>query len=299
MSADEEVGGRRARRSTFGDGAPASDDAFAVLLAGEQTDAAPGGKVKKKVGKAAKAPKPVAKAKRPRPARRPANALDVGGVPRVDLLPTELRNARAWRVARGRALIIVLLAAILVLAGVGTALWHAATTDLARDAAAARTVELTDRQGRFGDVSALLSRITRSEEALATASADEVDWPRLLDDLGRALPAGSRVTTVAVDSTTPLTEIAQPADPLRGARIGTLTFTAFTPTIPDTAAWVRALNEVEGFENATPRAAVAEAPDALGTGVLGYTIEIAVDLTDRRLVTPPEAEAPAEEEDAS
>ncbi|MER7797895.1 hypothetical protein [Microbacterium sp. NPDC096154] len=229
----------------------------------------------------------------PKP-KRNADQLPIGGVPRVDLLPPELKEARAWRQARGRSLILLLCAALMVLAGVaGATAWARVNID-ARDAAQARTDELLSLQSQFTEVNAVQGGINAAEQALTQAGATDVLWATVLDDLRATLPSQARVTSLTIEAPSPGAPLAAPTDVLQsGERAATVTFTALTAEVPDVSAWVRAVERIEGVTFVSPRASTTLEDEP------GYTVEMAFDLSTERLRTPPEADEGATEDGAA
>lgn len=225
-------------------------------------------------------------------AKHRADQLPIGGVPRVDLLPPELKAAREWRRARNKAVLLVLGAALVVLAASGAAGWWAALNGDQRTAAQARTTQLLAEQSEFVEVNQVQGAIAATERALAQASAGDVIWGELLTDLQGALPAGARITTVTIESSSPMQELAPPIDPLRTSRIASVTFSAVTTSVPDVVTWTRAVLDVPGVVYAAPRSTVADETAS------AFTVEMSVDISAERLRHQPEGSEPAEGSDA-
>ena len=75
---------------------------------------------------------------------------------------------------------------------------------------------------------------------------------------------------------------APPTDPLQAPSVGQLAFTARSLTVPDTAAWIDALNAIPGFAR---RVGVSAAVVEDDTGTY-YTVSATVQLTDATLLAP-------------
>jgi Tfp pilus assembly protein PilN len=275
-------GNRRARRALVGTGP------VAELSPPDPTDGA-GGPLADSEDR--RRPKP-ARLPRSRPSKSTRNAeqLPIGGVPKVDLLPPELKEAREWRRARGRALILVLLGALVMLTAVAAATWWAQLNTAARDAAQARTDELLAMQSEFVEVNQVQGAIRSAEDALAQASTTDILWRDLLVDLQRTLPAGTRITTLTIESSSPTAALALPTDPLRAERVASVTFTAVSASVPDVVSWTRAVLDVPGVVYAAPRSTIAD--ESLST----FTVEMSVDVDGERLRNQPEAAEDAETE---
>ncbi|WP_345750795.1 hypothetical protein [Microbacterium rhizophilus] len=246
-----------------------------------------------KAGKRPKAPKGAPALKPPKAPQQRPDQLAIGGVPKVDLLPPELKDARAWRRARGRALIIILCGMLVLLAGVLATTWLARTSTDARDAAQARTDELLAMQSEFVEVNAVQGGIAAAEQALAQAGATDILWTPTLADLRASLPAQARITALTIDASNPSTPLAAPTDVLEpGDRVATVTFTALTPRVPDVSTWVRAVEQIGGVVFVAPRVTQVLEDEP------GYTVEMTFDIGAERLrnAPAPEDDATAEEE---
>lgn len=255
----------------------------------------PGKRPKAAKGKKAQpeaVPQPVAVAKAPR-AR--ADQLRLGGVPKVDLLPPELKAAREWRQARNRSLLIVLLALVLVLAGFGAATGWAQVHALARDIAQSRTDDLLAQQSEFVEVNQVRGDISAAEQALEDASASDIAWIPFLTELSATIPAQSRLTTLTIEMPSPGTPLTAPTDALQGERVATVRFTAMSARVPDVAAWSRAIEQMGGVVFVAPRA-TSKIEDGAG-----YEVEMTFDISAERLRNAPDAldeDQPDAEEDA-
>lgn len=217
--------------------------------------------------------------KRPSAPKAGRNQLPIGGAPRVDLLPPDLRAQRAGRRARDGALVMILIAALVLLAGMGGAWWlQKLSTDL-RDAAQATTEDLTARQAQFAEVNGVLADIRTSETALDRARATDILWASVLVDLQGTLPPGARVTELTIQAPAPATPLSPATDVLQGERAATVSFKALATNAPDASAWMRAVEQIGGVVFVAPRV----------TQVLedqpGYTVEMVFDLSSERLIT--------------
>jgi hypothetical protein len=67
-------------------------------------------------------------------------------------------------------------------------------------------------------------------------------------------PAGVTLKSVAADSASPIAMYQQSTDPLQGPRVGTISLEAMSPTLPDVASWVSALEALDGVVDAVPGA---------------------------------------------
>ena len=180
----------------------------------------------------------------PRPSKGEAV---VGGEPRVDLLPAEVHVGRRQRTLARRAWLgVVVVGAAVALAVAGASL-NAAQAGSELTTAEGETNTLLQQQQKYAEV-----RTTEQQSALIEAgqrvgAATEVDWSAYIAGLQAALPAGVTISALGVDSADPTTAYAQPTTPLQGQRIGTITVTVDSPTIPSVPDWTDSLRKLRGY----------------------------------------------------
>ena len=176
----------------------------------------------------------------------------VGGAPRVDLMPPEIRLRRSQlRTRRSLRLALLGVFVIVVVACAGTwafnGLAQAALTE-----AAAQQQGLVAEQAKYSDVTIVKASIKLIEAGQIVGDSSEIDWQSYLTKLQATLPTGVTLTTVTVDSATPLKSFAQTVTPLQGGRIATLEFTASSVSLPSIPLWLDGLKTLPGFVDATP-----------------------------------------------
>lgn len=178
--------------------------------------------------------------------------LVIGGMPKADLLPPEIKAGEKARAQR-RGLLAVFALVLLIVGGA-----YAGVTFLAQsaqgelDAANARSAQIIAEQAKYAEVSQAQQGIAAVEAARLTAMATEIDWGTELEAVMDTLPDGSDLSALTVSSTTPVVSVATPSSPLEGGRVAELQLTVLTNGLPNTAKWVRDLSELEGFVDATP-----------------------------------------------
>lgn len=191
----------------------------------------------------------------------------VGGPPRAELLPPEVGQAVKARATRRLLVFAVIVATGIVAAGVVGATVLSASSAMALAQATDEGNRLVQAQGEFAEVRRVSTMIAKAEEGLEIGSVTEIPWKDYFGEIQGSLPAGVLVTNFSAETATPTIPYALPSAPLQGERIGELTFTAFSPTLPDVEAWLNGLEKVKGFVDASP-----------GTVVLaedgGYTVSI-------------------------
>jgi Tfp pilus assembly protein PilN len=195
--------------------------------------------------------------------------------PRVNLLPPSTISRRAVRRAkRGGALGVA--AALLVVAGswaVGAA--QASTAQDEVDTALARTSALQAQQAQYAAAPQTLRALRATEDARATAMAQDVSWAAFVGTLSAALPAGAWLDGVQATLTTDDASTAPAVDATAGASgaaadEGSITITARSTSYEDVAAYLDALATVPGVADAYLMTATMDSAQAVP--VVSFTI---------------------------
>ena len=167
-------------------------------------------------------------------------------VPRVDLLPPEIRSARRFKHTQRRLGAAV---ALTLVAVAGATVWaqmqvDAAQTDL--EAAQSQVTHLKSQQTQFADVPKVLNRLDSARAARANALGHDVLWYRYLDDLALSSPNSVRLGSLNVTVTDSL---AAPGNPLEATGLGTVTFSGYTTgAFPGVAQWLTSVSTVHGMD---------------------------------------------------
>lgn len=172
--------------------------------------------------------------------------LVVGGEPRVDLLPPEMRRARKDATIRAGMLVLLAGLVVAVVAGsFGTSLLAAAAeAELATEQA--KTTELFQQQQEFIEVRQNTQQIALVEAAVRVGSSTLVDWETLFATLTAAFPENTSVQSFTIQSATPLLGLPQAVTPLARPGIATIVFEVRTPTLLESEVWVRSLSSIDG-----------------------------------------------------
>jgi Tfp pilus assembly protein PilN len=177
--------------------------------------------------------------------------LVVGGSPRVNLLPPEVHAERRDAVLRRRLGMAVLGVVVVTVLGVGAATLNSSAALTRYDEARDDTTSLLSQQGKYIEVRLLAQRLDELQEARQTGSATEILWRDFLDNIRLSLPGGVVMETVLVSAANPVVALAQPTAPLQGPRTVTVVFTGTSTTVPDSAAWLRGMENVTGYVDAS------------------------------------------------
>jgi hypothetical protein len=202
---------------------------------------------------AAGEPEKPTKGRAPGPVRGgAASNAAVGGAPRADLMPPEIRLKRSQlRTRRSLRLALFGVFLLVVVACGGTWAWSAlAQTALA--SAQSQQQALVAQQAKYSEVTTLQNGITLIQAGQVVGDATEIDWQDYLTKLQATLPAGVALKTVSIGTADPMTAYAQSTTPLEGDRIATLSFTATSSSLPSIPVWLDGLKTLPGFVDATP-----------------------------------------------
>lgn len=183
---------------------------------------------------------------------RDSDALIIGGEPRVDLLPPEVKAGNKATALLSKLGLILVVVLILVAGGVTAASLYSASAQARLAAAQARTDELFVEQTTYSEVRQIENEITLVKGALTVGASTEVDWQEYLTEVRAKLPGDVTVDTVTVESAAPFQLYTQPTAPLQSERVATLTIGLTSPVLPTVPAWLEALKELPGYADATP-----------------------------------------------
>lgn len=170
----------------------------------------------------------------------------LGALPRVNLLPPEIEEARRFRKVQG-GLAAGVLAAVGVMAAL--TLLAASNVNQAQSQLDASTVRQTALQGqiaKYSDVPVVTAKVDAAEAQLSQAMGQEVRWSYFLNDLSLTVPHKVWLTSMTVTQNVDAAAAVVPATGLLTPGIGTLTFAGSGYTHNDVAAWLDALAKQKG-----------------------------------------------------
>jgi hypothetical protein len=185
-------------------------------------------------------------------ARPGGGDLVVGGSPRVDLMPPEIRIKRSQlRTRRNLRLGLVGVVAVTLVACGGAFAWNA-VTQASLGLAQIRQQQLLSQQNQFGEVTKTSSEIALIQAGQRVGASTEVQWGPYLDALQAAMPAGMALTNVSVESASPVKSFDQPVVPLQGGRIATIAIQVSSSGMPSAGDLLDNLSQLPGFADASP-----------------------------------------------
>ena len=180
-------------------------------------------------------------------------------VPRVNLLPPEVIEARRFRLTR-KILVGVVLGVVL-LCGVGT-LWAQQQVGSARSAleiTRSHTVALQRQQAQYAEVPKVSAELDAARVSREQAMSSDVLWYRFLTDLAVNTPDGATLSSVTITMTGstagPAATGLRPTG-LRPTGLGTVKVSGDAGRYSDVAAWLDASARVNGLTGTTLQSAV-------------------------------------------
>jgi len=186
--------------------------------------------------------------------RLPDDELIIGGEPRADLLPPEVKaGLRSTTLRRGLLIAVVTIVA-LVAGGIGAATWQAMQGRARLVAAQSRTAELLTEQMQYLEVRRAKEAVNVTIAAQHVAGSTEIDWKDYLQRVRAVLPSEVAIDSVTIDAATPLAPYGQAAAPLQPVRVATVTLLVTSPTLPGVPDWLRGFQELPGYADAAPGA---------------------------------------------
>lgn len=180
--------------------------------------------------------------------------LVIGGEPRVDLLPPEVRASQRGRSTR-RMLVYAVVAVVVVTAvAAGGSTIAAAQAQVDLVTAQLETGSILVQQKKFLEVKKVQNDVAVVQAGQQVGASTEIQWKDYLDKVQGTLPSGVAIQSVTIESSTPLAAFAQSTVPLQGPRVATVTFEVTSPVLPQLPQWLASLGTLPGFADATPDA---------------------------------------------
>jgi Tfp pilus assembly protein PilN len=197
-------------------------------------------------------------------------------LPQVNLLPPAVRAARSLRkVKRWLAIALVLVVALCAV-GYGFSLFTESQAANQLTQAQNDTTRLEAQKQKYAEVPRVLSALAGATSARTLGMSTEVQWKGYLDAITAVLPDKVSIESFTVTGATPMTPAVPATNPLQGASVGQIQFTGRSATVPDTSAWIDALNSIPGFADAWVSAVTVTA----NSTATYYTVESKVQFTD-------------------
>ena len=176
----------------------------------------------------------------------------IGGEPRVDLLPPEVRAQQKGRVLR-RALVVAVVAVVFITAGgIAAATWEAQRSRASLAVVEARTAELLAAQGEYAPVRRAQAELDATVAARQLATSVDIDWNDYLRQIRARLPGDVVIGAVVLDAGSPWAPYGQATAPLQPSRVATVNLTLTTPTLPSVPDWLDEMATLPGYADSAP-----------------------------------------------
>ncbi|MHA6693289.1 hypothetical protein [Homoserinimonas sp. A520] len=218
----------------------------------------------------------------------------VGGEPRIDFLPPEIKAAKQARKSRRVLLALVVLVMVLCAGGYVFATTLALQSQERLAAEQSRTQELLQEQLKYSDARAAANQLAVVEDARLVGSAAEVLWREYLAAVQGTVPAGVSITTFTVDSVSAFEVPPELTVPLQTKRVASLSLSAASPGLAEIDQWMVALRGLRGYADSTVTSITLQE----GVYMANVVLNVNADAFERRFFEEvPEETTPAEGED--
>ena len=207
---------------------------------------------------------------------RKTNGFAVGGSPRADLLPPEIKAGKLARAQRRGLLAIFILVVGLVAVGFVASGVYSAASQLALNAANERTGTLLAEKAGYIEVTQVNSQLRVAEAARLIGASTEVDWNAFLQALYVTMPEGAVIDVLSVAGSSPMEEFPQASSPLQPVRMAEIVITASMNDVSAVPGWLDKLATLPGYTDATPGSIALKT-----TG--GYTVTVTMHIDDGAL----------------
>ncbi len=181
-------------------------------------------------------------------------------IPRVNLLPVEIIEARQFRQTKITLACIVLGTLVVAAAGVFWAQMGVNAADEELATAESEIVRLQTEQTRYAAVPMVAAQLAAANAARTQAMGTDVLWYRYLNDVRDAQPTNVKLDSLTLTVTAASAGVS--ADVLSVPGIGTITTAGTAAEYSQVSAWLEALNKLNGTSSSTlTNASKAESPD--------------------------------------
>jgi Tfp pilus assembly protein PilN len=205
------------------------------------------------------------------PARSVVRAA-VAPLPRVNLLPAEIREVTRLRALQAGLAGGVLTATALVALVAVDAVADAQTARDELVAAQAASVAVQAQVTELEYVRDVYTKVETTEASVTAARAAEISWAHLLNDLSLTTPEGVWIETVTVAPGGAAT--GDPAAAGSPRSYGTITYTGRGRTHDDVATWLETLAGQPGLADATFTTSAQDATRAVPTVTFSSTATV-------------------------
>ena len=217
--------------------------------------------------------------------------LVIGGEPRIDFLPFEIKERKKNRRSR-RSLIFLVIAVVgACIVGYVFTAGLAVQAQLQLDTERARTQFLLKEQSKYAEARTVAGDIDNSKAAALVGSSTEIMWKSYLRELKNVMPSNTTIVAFGIDSQNTLELAPVVTAPLEQPRVATLAFTARTNSLARADQLTVNVKELPGFADATTTTIAAEDDSSYMVNVI---VHINDSVFERRFFENPVAEDDAD-----
>lgn len=176
-----------------------------------------------------------------------ATGLVIGGEPRIDFLPPEVKERKNARKTRRGLIALVIVVMVACAGGYVFATSLALQSQGALADEQAKTAALLAEQAEYSEVRTVAAQLAAVKDARLMGTAAEILWMAQLAELQASLPAGMLIIKADIDSVSAMEPAPVVTVPLETERVATVKMTATAPTLASIADWLDNLRELPGF----------------------------------------------------
>ncbi|TQK75605.1 PilN domain-containing protein [Rarobacter incanus] len=206
------------------------------------------------------------------------------GLPQVDLLPPEVRDGRRLG-ARRRILTYAVLGVLAaVVLAIGGTYVVKLTADNRLEDANNRSTQLAAEKKKYSEVVGVIKSIDSTKKVRDFSVVTEINWADYIDAIASQLPDGVTIDSFDIEEASPTDSAPDASDPTLATGLGTITFVATSPSLPDASDWADALNIVPGLQDATIiDSSLAESVSGSGSAKATYSVNVSVQVNAEAL----------------
>lgn len=206
---------------------------------------------------------------------KPQKGIGATLLPQVNLLPTDITDARDLK--RLKVVLVAVVAIVLALA-VAMYVVTLGTVSAAQgrlDDANRETARLQTEQRKYAEVPVVLKAYDDTSRALFDASYGEVLWTGILDALTAELPKDAELRRIVVEAWDPTQGLPDASDPVQRSTVARLSIELVSTTRPVAAEWLAGVEALPGLSNSrlVEVTAVGKPSDVKYTSVVTVTAD--------------------------
>jgi Tfp pilus assembly protein PilN len=206
--------------------------------------------------------------------------VDWAPVPRVNLLPAEIIEARQFHHLK-RLLALGVAVSLVVVAGAALAMQvGVVNASNALEQTQSESAGLQAQKTKYAEVPKVVAQVDAAKVAREKALGRDIPWYRFLTDLALNTPANTTLTSIDVTLTDQATATGQVPTPLTEPGLGTVTVAGSTRQFADVSAWLTAAGTVHGLSGSTLSSATRE--DTAGAITFNSELIITADALSHR-----------------